>query len=71
MVPKFFRKIERFEYYNPGPFCLITVSFCFIFNFFTGQFVPSSTINSQFTQPIQICRGGDFGSNKKKTIIVG
>lgn len=63
MVPEFLRKIERFEYYNPGPFWGITVGFCFIFNLFTGQFVPSSTINSQFTQPIQICRGGDFGSN--------
>jgi len=26
------------------------------------------TINSQFTQPIQICRGGDFESNKKKRL---
>jgi hypothetical protein len=66
MVLKFLRKIERFEYYNPGPFWGITVSFCLIFNLFTGQFVSSSTINSQFTPPIEICRGGEFGSNQKK-----
>jgi hypothetical protein len=63
MVLKFLRKIERFEYYNPGSFWGITVSFCLIFNLFTGQFVSSSTINSQFTPPIEICRGGGFGSN--------
>ena len=65
MVPRFFRKLERFEYYNPRSFWSIALGFYFIFNLFTGQFVSSSTptINSQFIQPSQICRGGDFGSN--------
>nr|YP_010472268.1 hypothetical protein NDC64_pgp075 [Navicula tsukamotoi]UVG41733.1 hypothetical protein [Navicula tsukamotoi]UVG41877.1 hypothetical protein [Navicula tsukamotoi] len=69
MLRKFFRKLERFEYYNSGPFWSIAVGSYFMFNLFTGQFEflssPPPPINSQCVGVL--CRGGDFLSNPLPT----